>query len=76
MTDVEVTSVGRAEAFAAGGTRVAMQVNTKPVNTKGGNMSVITRQQQRQDEQLLVRFLVVFNLALLCVLFAIAYLQT
>ena len=39
-------------------------------------MSVITRQQQRQDEQVLVRFLVVFNLALLGVLFAIAYLQT
>jgi hypothetical protein len=39
-------------------------------------MSVITRQQQRQDEQVLVRFLVVINLALLGVLFAIAYLQT
>jgi hypothetical protein len=38
-------------------------------------MSVITQQQQRHDEQALVRFLVVFNLALLVVLFVIAYLQ-
>ena len=39
-------------------------------------MSVITRQQQRHDEKLLMRFLVLFNLALLGVLFAIAYLQS
>jgi len=38
-------------------------------------MSVITEQQQRRDEQALVRFLLVFNLALLGVLFTIAYLR-
>ena len=58
--------------MATGGTRVAIQVDTK----EGVKMSVITRQQQRQDEKLLMRFLVLFNLALLGVLFAIAYLQT
>jgi len=57
--------------LATGGTRVAIQVDTK----EGVKMSVITR-QQRQDEKLLMRFLVLFNLALLGVLFAIAYLQT